>query len=493
MKFKTLLSAALLAWPIAIAAPASLAQAGESTALAAALAAVREDHFTADIYFLAGDELRGRDTPSPELRIAALYIKARVERLGFTPGAEGGGWMHEYSLRRWRMAPEHCLLQASKGDESLDFRIGSDYYLQLASHATNLDIRGETICVGSASKRSLEGLDLNGKWAVLLDTGKVVNRSVDRCFLAGAVGVLVTPGPKYSKKPYAERYQRRADRMLDYSRFALDRGKEAAEPFPVVMLDREAAGRLFTFCATPLQDGYPAIGASLGIELHEQRAIELDQPQVSNVCAFWPGSDPELASETMIVSAHYDHVGVKDGEIYNGADDNASGTCGLLALADALVAYGPMQRSVLLLWVSGEEKNLWGSEMWARSGWLPGGARAVLDLNIDMIGRTEDDELYITPSDGHESYNSVARAAYALAAQEGFPELESQDEYWTRSDHVNFERFLDIPVAFLSSGEHPDYHKPSDTPDKIKGAKSVRIVRLVFRMLDELQGAELGD
>jgi Zn-dependent M28 family amino/carboxypeptidase len=211
------------------------------------------------------------------------------------------------------------------------------------------------------------------------------------------------------------------------------------------------------------------------------------------VCGFWPGSDPELSKEVIIVSAHYDHVGVgSDGQIYNGADDNGSGTCGLLALAEALANYGPLKRSVMLMWVSGEEKGLLGSAAWTKDPWLPPGCKAICDINIDMIGRNAPDKLLITPTKAKKEYNGLVKLAEKLAPLEGFPELGSCDDYWERSDHRNFSVNLEIPVTFLFSDVHEDYHKPGDDPDKIDFDKIRRVVRLVLRMIDAMQEKELN-
>jgi len=164
---------------------------------------------------------------------------------------------------------------------------------------------------------------------------------------------------------------------------------------------------------------------------------------------------------------------------------------GLLALAQALTEYGPMRRSVLVMWVSGEEKNLWGSEAWTKNPLLPPGHKVVADINIDMIGRNAPDKLLITPTRALKEYNGLTRLAEALGPLEGFPHLGSADEYWKRSDHMNFADNLGVPVAFLFSDVHEDYHQPTDTPDKIDYDKIHRVVRLVLRMLDALQTDEL--
>lgn len=496
MRMRLLIPALLLALPAPAvqnaAIPAVFPVLQSSRKLDAALAAVRPESIRADLHFLASDALAGRNTPSPELQIAANYLRNRVQRLGFQPGAEQG-WFHEYPLHQRWFDGTASSLTARKGEAQLVLTFGSDYYFQLGRDARDLEFSGGVICVGEADEDELAELELAGKWALILDTARTIKKKVKLCIEAGAAGVLVTPGPRYKRDPYAEKYQKRADQVLTPSTPGLKKRKKDDEAAPpVVMLTRAAAARLYGFASVPLQDGYPALGATFDLELSETRRVVKEQVPVNNVCAFWPGSDPQLAKEVMIVSAHYDHVGTnKEGVIYNGADDNASGTCGVLAIADALAAYGPLRRSVLLIWVSGEEKGLWGSEVWTKDPWLPEDCVPVLDFNIDMIGRTGPDELYITPSRDHEAYNGVAERAYALAPLEGFAELQGQDEYWRRSDHMNFNDNLGIPVAFLSTGNHPDYHQPTDTPDKIEYEKAGRVVRLFVRLLDDLQDAPL--
>ena len=222
-----------------------------------------------------------------------------------------------------------------------------------------------------------------------------------------------------------------------------------------------------------------------------RRNVEVEDVVLENVCGLWPGDDPELSKEWILLSAHYDHVGVRGESIYNGADDNGSGSMAMLAVAEALVEYGPMRRSVLFLWVSGEEKGLWGSGAWTRDPTLPPGVKPVCNINIDMVGRNAPDNLLITPTRNHPAYNGLTRLAEKLGPREGFLSLGSADAYWLRSDQVNFSRHLDIPVAFFFAGEHEDYHQPGDTPDKIDYGKVSRVARLVVRMLHAMQEDEL--
>ena len=379
-------------------------------------------------------------------------------------------------------------LSSTKGERGLE--LGRDYYLYNASHLRDLDLTGEVVCVGEGSRKDFEAVEVKGRWVLALHAGRPLGSVVRRAEQGGAIGLIATPGPEFKSKPYAERYGKSAESMktAGSARFSPPR---AESKFPQLMLDASGAEALYALSPESWAEGGPPVGQSLGVNLHEIRKIVDPVIQVSNVCAFWPGKEGARAEEVMVLSAHYDHVGVRGEEICNGADDNASGTVGLLGLADALVAYGPLERSVLLLWVSGEERGLWGSEVWSKDPWLPEGCRPVVDINIDMIGRTKPDELYITPSREHQAFNTVAEAAYGLAELEGFAELQGMDSFWRRSDHYNFHENLQIPVVFISSGDHPDYHKPTDTADKIDYEKMARTVRLIMRLLDRVQGEPL--
>jgi Zn-dependent M28 family amino/carboxypeptidase len=157
-----------------------------------------------------------------------------------------------------------------------------------------------------------------------------------------------------------------------------------------------------------------------------------------------------------------------------------------MAIAEALTKSGPLRRSVMLMWMSGEEKGLWGSKAWTEHPWLPGDRKAICDINIDMIGRNAPDSMLITPTRDRKEYNGLVRLAEKLSPLEGFPTLKSADAYYERSDHYNFAK-IGLPVAFLFDDVHEDYHKPTDDADKIDYDKIRRVVRLVIRMLDGLQ------
>jgi hypothetical protein len=208
-----------------------------------------------------------------------------------------------------------------------------------------------------------------------------------------------------------------------------------------------------------------------------------EEATATNVVAVLRGSDPQLAAEAVVYSAHMDHVGRRmDGEVFNGADDNASGSAGLMAIAQAYAkAEQKPRRSVIFLSVSGEEMGLWGSAYFADHATWPAD-KIIADVNTDMIGRSGPEsgplEVGVTPSFRHSMYSTIVRDAAGFAAKVGLS-FTSGDKYYERSDHYNFAK-KGIPVVFFCDGEHEDYHQVTDHAEKLDGEKMERIARLAF-------------
>ncbi len=466
---------------------------GDGPALEGALSTVDAQDICADVRFIASDELEGRDTPSQGLRLAARYIRSRLERLGFQPGGDDG-FFDRYQLERSGIDTGNSRAWIRRGSEQTELHFGQDYVFR--SGGAGHELEGAVVYVGAGSAEELQGIELAGRWALVLEGETESSRRPgrsgwsersDRVRERGALGLLVAPDPRVANA--AERDERIA-RMASYSgqpSLRVPAPASEAPPFPSLSLTSKTALALLGGIEPP------PVGRELAVRLKEKRvALPREVVELENVAGLWPGKDPELAREVIVLSAHYDHVGVHDGQIYNGADDNGSGTCGLLAVAEALARYGPMRRSVLCLWVSGEEKGLLGSQAWAGAPTLSGGMRAICNLNVDMIGRNAPDSLLITPTAKHPAYNGLTRLAESLAPLEGFPELGGCDDYWNRSDQASFSEQLKIPVAFLFADVHDDYHQPTDDAEKIDCDKIRRVVRLLVRMLDALQADQLA-
>jgi Zn-dependent M28 family amino/carboxypeptidase len=216
-----------------------------------------------------------------------------------------------------------------------------------------------------------------------------------------------------------------------------------------------------------------------------------------NIWAFIEGS--EKPDEIVVLSAHYDHVGIKKGEIYNGADDDGSGTVGLIEVAKALQkakndGFGP-KRSVLILHVTGEEHGLHGSRFYSENPLFPL-KNTVADVNIDMIGRRDEfhtdsnNYVYVIGSDYLSSdlyaiCEEVNKEFIGLNLDYKYNDKKDKNRFYYRSDHYNFAK-NGIPSVFLFNGTHADYHKPTDTVDKIEFDALAKRTQYAFAIVWEI-------
>ncbi len=246
---------------------------------------------------------------------------------------------------------------------------------------------------------------------------------------------------------------------------------------------------------------FPGTGTKLRGPIRFQSRAKTTPVQTENVLGYLEGTDKK--AETLVLSAHYDHLGIRDGKVFNGADDDGSGTVAVLEMAQAFAqakkeGHGP-RRSLLFLTVTGEEKGLLGSEYYSEHPVFPL-ATTVADLNTDMIGRldekhtTDPNYVYVIgddklASDLHRIDEEQNRRYLGLKLDFTFNDPADPNRFYYRSDHYNFAR-KGIPVAFFFNGVHADYHQETDEVDKILFPKMERITRLVFHVAWELANRE---
>jgi len=266
------------------------------------------------------------------------------------------------------------------------------------------------------------------------------------------------------------------------------------QEIPVVGVLRSAAGELFAAEGLDIDVAAPAEPAAefvpgvvdLGLDLTIRAMIERVEFHPPNVIGVLQGSDPELRDTYVVYSAHFDHVGIgapdADGDsIYNGADDDASGTALVLEVARAFSSLPePPRRSVVFLAVSGEEKGLLGARHWATHPTVPIEA-VVANVNADMVGRNAPDTLIAIGGE----YSSLGDLSANVAASHPdiglvvAPDPDPSENAFFRSDHVAFVR-EGIPAIFYTTWLHDDYHAPSDEVDSIDADKLARVARLAF-------------
>jgi Zn-dependent M28 family amino/carboxypeptidase len=215
-----------------------------------------------------------------------------------------------------------------------------------------------------------------------------------------------------------------------------------------------------------------------------------------NAVGIVEGSDPVLRDQYVVFSAHMDHIGIGPPDqagdsIFNGADDDASGTSAVLEVAEAMASLDVApRRSTVFLIVSGEEKGLWGSEWYAAHPSVPLDA-TVADLNADMVGRNWTDTIVAIGKEHSDLGATLERVASEHPELNMTPidDLWPEERFYFRSDHFNFAR-NGVPILFFFNGTHDDYHGRDDEPDRIDAEKAARIARLLYWLGTEVANAD---
>jgi len=471
--------------------PASITPSSLDGDAADPAAVITARSFRSHLYFLASDAMRGRDTPSPELEVAAAYLASQHQMLGLEGGAEGGSFYQRWPYRQLATDMEgvRVAFQGSGGTVTLRPGEGAAFRGGVAD-----ELNAELTFVGMGRQLpAAEGLA--GRAAVISIPGEP-NRST--LAMAGRVSQWAEAGGAVALVVVLDAGVSRAA-METFSADVATPGWRMGWDFPLpqIFLTREVAERAIPGLGEPLrqaagsEDGFirPLPGARLTGTVPAQ---VLEDGRPANVVALLRGRDATLRNEYVVLSAHYDHVGVGrpiDGDsIYNGADDNASGTVGLLEVARAIAGMPERpRRSILFVHVSGEEKGLLGSRWFVDNAPVPVESM-VANINVDMIGGdAHADSLIVIGKD----YSDLGPLVDRL--NDGMPELGlvTSDDLWPeqrfffRSDQLNFMR-KEIPALFFFTGVHECYHRPCDTVDNVTHEKAANISRLLVHTTLEL-------
>ena len=474
----------LLAWGCAPSpapeAPAPAAAVEVRPLDAAALSAIAEERITSErvfdhIAFLASDEMRGRDTPSPELEIAAEYLADRFRDLGLEPAGDEGTFIQSWPFDQLTLNARESTARARVGDQEFSWAYSRDYF---ALPGPDAGVEGSVVYASSPSAL-MEGLPPEAQGRILLvslpdglgpDFGIVLQVAMQH----RATGVAMI-----------------MDEETDESDIfqiagAVEGGAIQTMPFPIIGLSLEKGEELLTRAGVEPRGARDPPELLENVTLTYRTVFDQETHHVPNVLALLPGSDPELSDTYVVLTAHFDHVGVgpadeRGDSIYNGADDNASGTSGVLKAAAAFAALPVAPaRSTLFLMVSGEEKGLLGSQYYAGSPTVPQGSM-IANINLDMISRNHPDTVYAIG----EEFTSLGELVREVAREHPelglvpAPDPEPEEQAFLRSDHFSFVQH-GIPALMLTTWLHDDYHVPSDTPDRTDPEKAARVARLAF-------------
>jgi len=458
-----------------------------------AVQSITPDDIRRRIGIIADDSMRGRDTPSPELEEVAAYIASEFRRIGLKPGGDNGTFLQRYALNRVQFVAESSVaLVHGGGDATLAY--GRDFVFA-DNMFENGDYAGELVLLTGAlgAPTQMDTAALAGKMVVVAT--RIRNRAERQRLLAwrpaGVIGLTSASDSLWTVA--VERSNR--SQMQDPSRpigSPLVLSVRSAKLAPILTRLGADSSAVQQASEAPL-----AAQTLRGAQLHvHARLRAVEHNSAPNVVGILEGSDPRLKREYVVLSAHMDHVGVgrpvNGDSIYNGADDDASGTIAVVEAAEAFAQLQPRpKRSIIFLTVSGEEKGLWGSAYFADHSPVPV-ADIVADLNTDMVGRNWKDTIVVIGkehSDLGATLNRVG-AAHPELRMQPIDDIWPQENFYFRSDHYNFAR-KGVPILFFFNGTHADYHRPSDSVDKIDAEKESRIVKLVFYLgLDVANAAD---
>lgn len=481
---------------------------------------ISQESLMRDLHFLASDTCAGRETGTTGIDVAAQYITGKIQEVGVRPLKQSGSYFQHcyFYSAKWKgknlsihgkqleYQSEYVPLMNEGGElDSAQIQQVTFAGFGIRDHKYNdyhgLNVQGKTIVIWDGEPRSME----TGKFWISQDSTPSAwtqNRK-KKFYLAAELGakrIILLVKPDQLEEEMKNQGTGRAMKP--------GVKEELSSPIPVYFL-REDLAYLFFGNSPKKKDflkwklaSFPDNRPPKNIQFTKKAFLQcyankdIKSIEDKNILAFLPGSDPLLSREIVIVSAHYDHLGKRGGDIYYGADDNGSGTAALLSM---IQAFSRLQengfhtaRSVLFMFCTGEEKGLLGSSFYVRQPIFPL-EQTIANVNTDMIGRIDEKHkdnpnyIYVIGSDflstDLHQWNEAVNSQYSkLELDYTYNSKKDPNRYYYRSDHYNFAKNK-IPSVFFFNGTHPDYHRPTDTVDKIHFGKVEKITQHIARLV----------
>jgi hypothetical protein len=492
---------------------------------------IRAEVMKAQMYFLASDDLQGRNAGSHEGHIAADYIASEFMRLGLEPVGDASTYFQNFDTVRATIDPANTTLEMRRGGLEKTYTYGHDFDMRWTPETNNPEqvtagvfFVGYGISAPEYSYDDLQGVDLHGYIALVLAREPQASDpnsrfkgkwdtlyaypwdKVERLRRAGAAGILIIE----PEKP------RRPDRIASAPPDYMQPGVRYSHglltglwDLPVFSVTAQTANELLAGTTNTVETLQTEIDRTYkphsfvipNSTVTMKKAFTTREiMHMRNVMGLLRGTDPALKDEVVTITGHYDHGGVLGNRIYRGADDNASGTIGVLDCAAAYVGANVRpRRSILFIVFDAEERGLLGSFYYVEHPVVKLD-KTVANLNMDMIGRDEETPTWHTTADQNRNsvnivgtlYDPDLRHAIEAANKEVGLKLDFKTDtddpeaWFARSDHFGFAE-KSVPMVLFNTGEQGDYHTENDTWDRINYPKMEKIIRLVF--LSSLQVA----
>jgi hypothetical protein len=458
------------------------------------------------VSFLASDDLKGRGNGTPELQRASEYIANQFRTLGLKPAGDKGTYFENFQITTGTAYGSHNALTI----DSRKLTIDADFEPLSISLPAQIDgplvFAGYGITAPDLQWDDYMGLDVKGKVVLVLRhepqemdpnsrfDGKnmtshatYMNKAIN-ARQHGARAVLFITDPNNHPEDKDTMSAAMRDIGADDSGIVALRITRAAVA-PIF----EKAGKSISNVQQEMDDNFKPQSFDLKSSVHLVMEISRIRKTVHNVMAALPGTDSQLRNEWVVVGAHYDHLGLGDehslapsqiGQIHHGADDNASGTAGVLEFARlASLHKQAFKRSILFMTFAGEENGLLGSNYFVNHPTVPLSSIVGM-INMDMIGRVTNNHVNVLGVGTSPEFKSwIEEFNKTIGLQVNFS-ASGHDG----SDHISFDG-KHIPILFFFSGLHSDYHRPSDTADKINSEGAVSVLALVAMSAERLANA----
>lgn len=465
------------------------------------LSTLTEDDIVRHLQVLASDSLEGRRSGEPGCAKAAAYIETEFKRIGLLPGGVNSTYRQPFDVVAASELGGKNYLKIDGRDLPIREKWMPLSYTKTGEVKGNLVFAGFGISAPDFGYDDYAGLDVQGKIVLVMKygpEGEDPQNRYNRFFAIrykamnarehGALGVLVSASEDTFSYDVVSRLRHDwapGDAGILVAGIDLAAARTIVTKAGKESLDKIAIG--ITHTSKPNSFELPT-------EAEFSTSVKKRLTQTDNLLGYLPGGNPQVGSEVIVVGAHYDHLGrggpeslspKVEGEVHHGADDNASGTAGLLELAEAFALQKQfLKRSFLFVAFSGEEEGSLGSSFFVKNPTVSL-EKIVAMVNMDMIGRMEDSTIIVQGAATSPIWKELVEKA-----NDGIGlKVKFTDDGYGPSDHSPFYA-KEKPVLFFFSGTHSDYHKPSDTWDKINTFGEKLILKLAYRTVDNIQNLD---
>lgn len=473
---------------------------------------ITESQIEESIAFLASDAMRGRSTPSAELDKSADYIASKLKDFGIKPVQ--GSYFQKIPFCAADLNMDECRFELTKSGNKRAFVLKENFtpLFDTGSTAANgeLVFAGYGITAPEYGYDDYKDIDVKDKIVLVMkqeprqnDTvstvfdGTRVTRYSDLAYKIrnaaehGAAGLLLVTDPLYNVAITAQGHLWNSLYMKGKAKPIYNVCNEQDGSIPAAQVNRDVINEIFGSV-----DSLKTLQKNIDEKL-QPNSFVLPQTFVDltvsvnknefpsrNVIGWIEGADRTLKNEFVVIGAHYDHVGVSskpntlNDSIMNGADDNASGTAAVMAVAKAFAQSGKKPaRSVVFMLFTAEERGLVGSDYYTKNALFPL-EKTVAMINLDMVGRNGNDTVYVV---GQQYNPDLAALVNAAIPESGLKKEEMETDLYRSSDYYPFYK-KGISAIGITSGLHGDYHKVSDNPDKINSLKVQKIAQLAYKV-----------